>query len=1537
MMWLVSIYVGRGDIGWTLDSYEPLTRVLLSALSGRMLVPLVGAMALLAGLLWRGGRREDGRMYALVAAMTAAASWALVMWFGFARAGDPEQIVWTLGIYAIAALVAGVIVDRPAIVWIGPALLLAALWQGVVYRWADGLALELPRVTMLLVHASLMLLGVIGLTWGRRGHANLRTALTAWAVFSSAIAAVLLVAAVFTATTSTLALYLAWLAVIWLAVAIFRSWAVVFSVSQIATVLAIFVGVVAAVETREWYAAAAEPWLDPWFLAGQGIALGLYVLAFGVVRWKYAQVAAARAEHVIEGPAPALFARGQKLLDAPWPSVDRSLLVVLASLFVAVAIYAVVPGAGQELGPLEAPRGAGPAVRVVAPLEDFEIAGVNSAHAAGGASWLFGAIVAAGLAVTLAQKRQVEQWTVALLLVLSMACPLAAALWAPEIAVASALRWFTAVFFLAMSAALWWAARGRERLWCDVRPTWIRNFLIEIVVLVYVALGAYVATRGLQIAGMANQLETWLEYVVGWTVAAGLGGVLLGAWSVQGPTWVRTARNVLLLLAVAPLAILFAFAVAAALDQHPIVGPDPASWFRRIGWDVSYGVPLALVALGLVGHAVRDRSSGLAFSAGLLANVVATIVVLMRLARGGGGLDATAWVIVAQVNALVTGGVALAWLAAMRSATGTWSRAREPVLLVTKVALAAAFCGTFLLPAVVRLVDEPAGGGAWLVQAGGWTGWIAVAVATLAAAWLNLRRPVQQPIVAFFVAALVALISLASLRWDTGNWLGFHTLLVGLAAAAWLLPLVTVAANRLLGGEAVAMGPLAWSAMSARLFGAATIVVALRAFNDDPASPWWTIGALAAISLRNIWIAWREGGHGSMWIAAMLANLCVSLWWFERGDEIRTTNGFGHELDFVWLNVIASAAMAVASAVVTSGREMPGRLRLAYHRFAAWAIAGVMLWFTGVGLFADFMSDPIQVNRALSWMAVVAAVTAAVACWWDPRSKWRVACIYMVGLVAVGMRLDGFDYEPPMFQWALTIAVAAYSLATSFLWSRRREIVGVLARARVPASLESDTGQHWLVAVNCLSALIVLALVAWIEVSMPEFQHRMIAAFAVGAEALAIGLLARGAARPPLQYGSLLFGVLFAVAFGWAWLPPEMPAPWLHRIVAAIVALAAMMVVYSFGIVKLLRRESDWTRAAERLVPALAAIAALLLVGVLAIEVTAFAFDEPVPITWPALVAVGVALVGLAIASLVAALVPGRDPLGLSERGRTAYVYAAEVLLALTFLHIRVTMPWLFRGWFLQFWPLVVMAIAFVGVGFGEFFQRRRQHVLAGPLTTTGALLPLLPALGFWVTSSEVHYSLVLLAVGVLYAAVSALRQSFWFAVLAALAANGSLWYLLHERNGLSITDHPQLWVIPPALCVLVAGYINRARLSAEQSVALRYGSAIVIYASSTADIFINGVADAPWLPAVLAGLSIAGVFAGILLRVRAFLYLGVTFLTVAIMTIIWYAAIEQQRTWILWVAGIVTGVLIIALFGVFEKRRDDVLRVVDRVRQWEV
>ena len=77
-------------------------------------------------------------------------------------------------------------------------------------------------------------------------------------------------------------------------------------------------------------------------------------------------------------------------------------------------------------------------------------------------------------------------------------------------------------------------------------------------------------------------------------------------------------------------------------------------------------------------------------------------------------------------------------------------------------------------------------------------------------------------------------------------------------------------------------------------------------------------------------------------------------------------------------------------------------------------------------------------------------------------------------------------------------------------------------------------------------------------------------------------------------------------------------------------------------------------------------------------------------------------------------------------------------------------------------------------------------------------------------------------------------------------------------------------------------------------------------------------------------------VLAGILLRVRAFLYLGVTFLFVVIFSMIWHAAVGRGQMWLWWVSGIVLGAAIIALFAVFEQRRNDVLRMIEEMRKWD-
>ncbi len=116
----------------------------------------------------------------------------------------------------------------------------------------------------------------------------------------------------------------------------------------------------------------------------------------------------------------------------------------------------------------------------------------------------------------------------------------------------------------------------------------------------------------------------------------------------------------------------------------------------------------------------------------------------------------------------------------------------------------------------------------------------------------------------------------------------------------------------------------------------------------------------------------------------------------------------------------------------------------------------------------------------------------------------------------------------------------------------------------------------------------------------------------------------------------------------------------------------------------------------------------------------------------------------------------------------------------------------------------------------------------------------------------------------------------------------------------------------------------------------MRYASLLVAYVASTADIFIAGVADSPWLPLALAGLSVLGVLAGIGLRARSFLQLGTAFLLVSLVTMVWHASASLGWTWLWWVAGILLGIALLALFAAFETRRHEMIGALERLRAWE-
>ena len=68
----------------------------------------------------------------------------------------------------------------------------------------------------------------------------------------------------------------------------------------------------------------------------------------------------------------------------------------------------------------------------------------------------------------------------------------------------------------------------------------------------------------------------------------------------------------------------------------------------------------------------------------------------------------------------------------------------------------------------------------------------------------------------------------------------------------------------------------------------------------------------------------------------------------------------------------------------------------------------------------------------------------------------------------------------------------------------------------------------------------------------------------------------------------------------------------------------------------------------------------------------------------------------------------------------------------------------------------------------------------------------------------------------------------------------------------------------------------------------------------------------------------------------RRGLLLGSVFLLLAVTTMIYYASFNFGWTWLWYVAGIVTGAMIIFTFALFEKKRDEMLRVVEGLKEWQ-
>lgn len=1028
------------------------------------------------------------------------------------------------------------------------------------------------------------------------------------------------------------------------------------------------------------------------------------------------------------------------------------------------------------------------------------------------------------------------------------------------------------------------------------------------------------------------------------------------------PTWLRSSRPVLqtkplyLWLTLIPILTLSIYPAVLTLSGESFVGPASGSLFAGLGSSGNYVPPLVLSVAILATHAIIDHSPKLALAAGLVLNLSISLAYALHITTSGQAFVDHHLVRLLQFNALATAGFAGAWLLILRR------RPEQPAWpLVVELAVAVIPLLILLAFAEVRLIADAAD--SITASREIWASRIADVVgipATLGLAFVALwaERRISQKTSTLSIVLLMMLLGtlIAFTAWSYGNWVGIHALIASRIVAAWVILQLGWLAGRSLAlpdiasPDTVADGAVArmlgWKRVGSNItivtavLGALAIVLGLLTMRSDPSRGAWTVAAVlsgaALATALSIWTL-RSGVLFAMGILLVAA---ATIWWEYQSPR-------GSALELIYLNTLALSVGGLVSIGVELLILRPHRgdavrrMQFSWHVLACvlatLALAGVtLLTFVTIPIFGAGIVHP-----ALLWSSLAATSLLALLCLYDEDAWCVMPSLYVLGLAWIGQSYGLLRPLITVHLWHAIAALGGYSVLVALIYNLRGNLVAHLPALGIPRRDYWPSGSpQWLSGTTLAIAVIVGILAVPYVLFDPSRSERQATAGAAVCMAVAIGLLGAEKGRRTLKTAALISGAAAVVLWGLAWISPRQPDTLLNRLVVSMVALSALTVMCAIASSRWLKPESEWSRSSRSLTPFLGVMTAIMLAAVMGFELKEYQPDPPVPImAAPAFFTVALALAALAIGSFLCAFRPSLDPLRLPERPRTAYVYAAQILIGLIAAHIRLIHPeWFGNGFFARYWPIILLVTALVNAGVSEWLRRRNMLILAEPFTNIGTVLPFTLVGGFALPDTSralIDLSFALLLIGGLYAALAVTRRSMVFSTLAILAANGALWQRLHTIPGFAFLEHPQLWLIPPALSVLGAAYFNRHRLSREQTSTIRYVCLIVIYLSSTADVWIN-LQRTPWLAFVLAALAAAGVFVGIAARIQSFLFMGCAFAFVAVVAMIRIAAQQVHANWPWLVSGILFGAMIVITFALFEKKRAQMLGMLEKLKDWE-
>ena len=1006
-------------------------------------------------------------------------------------------------------------------------------------------------------------------------------------------------------------------------------------------------------------------------------------------------------------------------------------------------------------------------------------------------------------------------------------------------------------------------------------------------------------------------------------------------------------------------------------------GPDKATMFGDMKKDVSYGIPIAIIVGTFLLYAISERRKWLATAGSLVFQYCVLLSVVLLFVSPHPKL-ATSWFVnILQAVSVGMTGFGFVWL---------WFRDRierndiESIGKGDETAAVANFAapGFKWLPQIeihtlingllitalgvlvlLRFYTHPALPGGWINSVGGWLGVFAWAIFGCLAFCVWKRQLTQAHrmstwmwlvcwlglVLVGMVAALVdrrMLNAGVAIPWRTFNVILSGVVLVCLSQTVllWFERGPAVVRKIFSGTTSRSFKSIRGDQSVPLLFsGAILLVFAVRGISFNQTDFWFyfaTVFALAAfitfagICRQSPWLAFISAG-----VTSLMASALVTVdpqGWFASSQP--------HFFNVLSVSLVVLATIWSGFYVWYSvGKQQ--QVRPTMTMMSNVVLLGSSVWALCLGL-RHFALETAGLSALVSsgWGLVALLcplILGALHLWNNRRRGWVVSLsIWLIGatILCVSCLVEAETLRIASVFFGLGAVVALCGL----VWSSRGRWFRLARQGHAPQLIQIERSMNWqFPALGLFLGALILLGGFLSSVFLDLRVERYLFAISPLGIAIGMGCFSDRSKRRWMQLVSLSVLTLGAIYISWADLLPDDPMGSTRIAVRVLLVLAAAMFVYGWVVSRWVRPGDGWLQSLREMSVGTCLVALVAFVIVLLEETRLFVPDVGCGMMLPQAATIAFVVLGMVAGLIAIAVLPKRDPFSLSLTGRMGYVYAAQLALAMLAVHLYMTMPFLFQIGIKDYWPYIAMLLCFGGVGVAQVLENRKLTVLAQPLLTTAVLLPVLVALMIWGIDSKADAALVMLFAGLAYLMVSYTQSSALAGMAAIVFGNLSLWLFYGKFDGFSIMEHPQLWLIPPAISTLVAAQISRNSLTKKQLGLIRYICLSVIYLSSTSEIFINGLGEKLWPPVILAVLAVGGVLIGMMLQIRAFLYLGIVFLFLALVTMVSHAHQRFEHVWPWWAFGFSLGVAILVMFGLFEKKKKEMGEALGQLRQWDL